>query len=165
MGYCIPATIATKLAHPENQVIGIVGDGAALMTGLELITTSTYEIAPIIFIFNDGELGQISQFQKVPLKRKTCSILGNINFEGLAITAGIEYLRVESDLEISESLDKAFKCSEDGKAVLVDLKMDYSKKTMLTKGVIKTNLSRFPFSEKVRFIGRAAKTTSTGKIA
>ncbi len=157
MGYCIPATIATKLSHPENQVIGIVGDGAALMTGLELITASSYEIAPIIFIFNDGELGQISQFQKVPLKRKTCSILGNINFEGLAITAGIEYLRVESDLEISESLDSAFKLSNNGKAVLVDLKMDYSKKTMLTKGVIKTNLSRFPFGEKVRFIGRAAK--------
>jgi hypothetical protein len=26
---------------------------------------------------------------------------------------------------------------------------------MLTKGVVKTNLSRFPFREKARFIGRA----------
>ena len=32
MGYCIPAAIATKLCHPDNQVIGIVGDGAFLMT-------------------------------------------------------------------------------------------------------------------------------------
>jgi acetolactate synthase-1/2/3 large subunit len=32
MGYCVPATIATKLALPDRQVIGIVGDGAFLMT-------------------------------------------------------------------------------------------------------------------------------------
>jgi acetolactate synthase-1/2/3 large subunit len=28
---------------------------------------------------------------------------------------------------------------------------------MLTKGVVKTNLSRFPLKEKIRFIGRAIK--------
>jgi acetolactate synthase-1/2/3 large subunit len=39
----------------------------------------------------------------------------------------------------------------------VDVHIDYSKKTMLTKGVLKTNLSRFPLGEKVRFIGRAVK--------
>ncbi|MEZ4850716.1 MAG: thiamine pyrophosphate-binding protein [Bacteroidia bacterium] len=157
MGYCIPATIATKMAHPDNQVIGIVGDGAALMTGMELVTASTYEIAPIIFIFNDGELGQISQFQKVPLKRKTCSVLGEIHFEGLAMLAGIEYIKMDNDFDLDEKMDEAFSLSEAGKPVLVDVHIDYSKKTMLTKGVIKVNLSRFPFKEKVRFISRAVK--------
>ncbi|MCP4437971.1 MAG: thiamine pyrophosphate-binding protein [Aureispira sp.] len=157
MGYCIPATIATKLSHPNNQVIGIVGDGAALMTGLELVTAASYDIAPIIFVFNDGELGQISQFQKVPLKDKTCTVLGNINFEGLAILAGIEFLRMSNDQAIATTLDQAFALSAKGKAVLVDVKVDYSKKTMLTKGVIKSNLARFPFKEKIRFIGRAVK--------
>ena len=81
MGYCVPASIAVKLNNPTKQVVGIVGDGAILMTGLELITAKSYGISPILFIFNDGELGQISQFQSVPLNRKTCTVLSEINFE------------------------------------------------------------------------------------
>ena len=59
--------------------------------------------------------------------------------------------------EIEDVIAKALKLSEDGKHVIVDVNIDYSQKTMLTKGVVKVNLSRFPFSEKVRFIARAAK--------
>ena len=33
MGYCIPATIGAKLARPERQVVGIVGDGAPSAEG------------------------------------------------------------------------------------------------------------------------------------
>ncbi|MBK8501996.1 MAG: thiamine pyrophosphate-binding protein [Saprospiraceae bacterium] len=157
MGYCIPATIAVKMAHPDKPVLGIVGDGAALMTGLELVTAASYGVAPIIFLFNDGELGQITQFQKTPLNLRTCSVLGKIDFKGLAILAGIEYLKMENDHCIEESMDKAFQLSGEGRAVLVDVFIDYSKKTMLTKGVIKTNLSRFPLIEKIRFITRAVK--------
>lgn len=157
MGYCIPATIATKLAHPNKTVIGIVGDGAAQMTGLELITAKNYEVAPILFVFNDGELGQIAQFQKVPLKDKTCTVIGGFNFEGLAIATGCEYLLMENDNKVDEVLDKALALAKGNKPIIVDVRIDYSKKTMLTKGVLKTNLSRFPLGEKVRFIGRMIK--------
>ncbi|MCB9033569.1 MAG: thiamine pyrophosphate-binding protein [Chitinophagales bacterium] len=157
MGYCIPATIATKLAHPDKTVIGIVGDGAAQMTGLELITAKNYEIAPILFVFNDGELGQIAQFQKVPLKDKTCTVIGGFNFEGLAIATGCEYFLMQNDFEIETIIDKALALANGSKPVLVDVRIDYTKKTMLTKGVIKTNLSRFPIGEKIRFITRMLK--------
>jgi acetolactate synthase-1/2/3 large subunit len=63
-----------------------------LMTGMEVITAATYDIAPLIFIFNDGELGQIAEFQKIPLKYKTCTTLSNIKYEGFAIAAGLPYL-------------------------------------------------------------------------
>ncbi len=157
MGYCVPATIATKMAHPDRQVVGIVGDGAFQMTGLEAITAAAYEVPIVLFIINDGELGQISQFQKIPLNRKTCSIIGKANFEGVAIATGAEYLTIDNDHEIDKVIDKALKLSEEGKHVMVDVNIDYSQKTMLTKGVVKVNLSRFPFKEKVRFIARAAK--------
>ena len=71
MGYCVPAAVATKLAHPDRQVVGIVGDGAVLMTGLELLTAATLNLGVVIFVFYDGKLGQISQFQKIPLNRST----------------------------------------------------------------------------------------------
>ena len=38
MGYCVPAAIGAKLARPKSEVVGIVGDGAFRMTGLELVT-------------------------------------------------------------------------------------------------------------------------------
>ena len=40
MGYCVPAAIATKLNNPNQQVAAIVGDGAFLMTGMEMITSA-----------------------------------------------------------------------------------------------------------------------------
>lgn len=109
----------------------------------------------MVFVFHDGELGQISQFQAIPLNRKTCTRIGQLNVEGVAIATGAHFIAMDNDSEIESVIDEAIKFSNQGKAVLVDVKIDYSKKTMLTKGVIKTNLSRFPLGEKVRFIGRA----------
>lgn len=157
MGYCIPAAIATKLGNPKGQVAAIVGDGAFLMTGLEMTTAANYNLPVMFFVFNDGELGQISQFQKVPLNRKTCSVLGEINFEGMAAGTGVAYVKISNDNEIENHLAKAIDLSNNGQPVLIEVKIDYSKKTMMTKGVIKVNLKRFPFKEKIRFIGRSIK--------
>lgn len=162
MGYCIPASIAAKIANPDKRVVAITGDGAAQMTGLELVTAKAYGSAPVIFVFNDGELGQIAQFQKIPLKVKANTIIGNLNFEGLALATGSEYLKMDNDHQIEEIVKNAFKLSDEGKAVLVDVKIDYSQKTAFTKGVVKTNLSRFPLKEKVRFIVRAIKRHTIG---
>jgi acetolactate synthase-1/2/3 large subunit len=157
MGYCVPAAIATKLANPSRQVAAIVGDGAFLMTGMEMITAASYRAPVMFFVFNDGELGQISQFQKIPLNRKTCSELGVVDYEGFAIATGGEYVTINSDKEIDEGIARAIQHCNEGRHVVVDVKIDYSKKTMLTKGVVKVNLKRFPFSEKVRFLSRALK--------
>ncbi|GIV33018.1 MAG: acetolactate synthase [Chitinophagales bacterium] len=157
MGYCVPAAIGAKLRNPDKQVVGIVGDGAFLMTGLELLTASTYGIAPVIFVFHDGELGQISQFQAVPLNRKTCTVLGDFKVQGVAEATGAHFITMNNDHEIESGIAEALKVSKEGKPVLVDVKIDYSKKTMLTKGVVKVSLSRFPLGEKVRFIARAIK--------
>ncbi len=157
MGYCVPAAIATKLANPNHQVIAIVGDGAFMMTCMELVTATTYEIAPIIYVFHDGELGQISQLQAVPLKHKTCTIIGNLNVEGVAMAVGAHYIRMENDHEIESKIKESIEASKNNKPVIVDVNIDYSKKTMLTKGVLATNLKRFPLGEKIRFVSRAAK--------
>ena len=42
-----------------------------------------------------------------------------------------------------------------GKPVLVDVAIDYSKKTRFTEGIVKTNLERFDLATKARLIGRA----------
>jgi acetolactate synthase-1/2/3 large subunit len=71
MGYCVPGCIGAKLAQPDRQVVGIVGDGAFLMTGMETVTAARAELGVAWFVFNDGELSQIAQAQQMPYQRKT----------------------------------------------------------------------------------------------
>lgn len=157
MGYCVPATIGVKLTHPDKQVVAIVGDGAFLMTGLEIVTASRLGLGAVFFVFNDGELAQISQFQQIPLNRKTCTVLGEVNIEGIAMATGAVYLQMKNDLDAASIIEKALKQASEGRPVIVDVKIDYSRKSEFTQGVVKVNLGRFPFSQKMRFIGRAIK--------
>ncbi|WP_457609863.1 thiamine pyrophosphate-binding protein [Lutibacter sp.] len=157
MGFCVPAAIGTKFMNPANKVVGIVGDGGFLMTGMETLTATTYKKGVVYFVFHDGELGQISQFQKIPLKRKVASVIGKVNIKGIADACGAAYLNMENDAKIEEVMQNAFRKAEKNIPVIVDVAIDYSKKTFMTKGVVKVNLARFSFKEKVRFIGRAMK--------
>ncbi len=157
MGFCVPASIGVKFMNPSHSVVGIVGDGGFLMTGMEILTATTYQQGVVYFVFHDGELGQISQFQKIPLKRKVASIIGAINIKGIADAVGASYYEIQNDQSIHTILKKVFDITNKNKPVIVDVAIDYSKKTMMTKGVVKTNLARFSLGEKIRFISRALK--------
>jgi len=162
MGYGVPATIATKLTHKDKNVVGIVGDGAFLMTCMELITAAKYGIAPIICVFNDGELSQIAQAQEIPYNRKTCSVLGGLDIAGVATATGARYVALQNNQDIEGALQTALRASQQGQAVIVDVKVDYSKRTRFTQGTVKTNLKRFDLKTKTRFIGRALVRKVTG---
>ncbi|GAA5134341.1 thiamine pyrophosphate-binding protein [Thalassotalea piscium] len=155
MGYAIPAVIGTKLANPQKQVVGIIGDGAFLMSYTELFTASNLGVGAIFTIFNDGELAQISQAQSVPYNKKTCTVLSNLKFKALVEASGCHYLRIETNRDINTAISQAIKLSTDGVAVVLDVNIDYSKKTRFTKGIIATNLKRMKFPTKVRMISRA----------
>ena len=157
MGYCVPATIATKMALPERQVVGIVGDGAFLMTGLEAVSAGTNNIGAVWFVFNDGELAQIAQAQEMPYQRTACTNIGKLNYEAFAAAVGTEYVAIEKDADLQEGIAKALAASAENKAVLVNVHIDYSKKTQFTTGTVQTNLKRFDTRNKLRIVGRALK--------
>lgn len=90
------------------------------------------------------------------------SDIGEVQFEGMAIATGAAYLAMRNDGEIETVIRRAMEIADTGRPVLVDVNVDYSKKTCLTKGAVKANLSRFPTAEKVRFIGRAIKRQILG---
>ncbi len=156
MGYCVPATIAVKLTHPQQQVIGIVGDGAFLMTGLELLTATENRLGIVLYVFNDGELSQISQAQQLPYNRKTCTVLPAVRFRGIADAVGAAYLRLEHNEDIEATMRRAQAEAEQGRPVIVDVNIDYSKQTRFTKGIVGTNLDRMTVGNKLRMVGRAA---------
>ena len=162
MGYAVPGAIATKLAHPDKQVCAIIGDGAFIMTCMEILTATTNKIGAIFFVFHDCELSQISQFQHLPMKYKTCTVLEDVRFEGVATATGAAYLRIENDLQTGDIITKALRIAQEGVPIIIDINIDYSKQSVFTKGTIQVNLSRFPLRQKMRFIGRALKRHTIG---
>ena len=67
----------------------------------------------------------------------------------------MEHLRLDRDAETSSVLARVQEITEAGRPVLVDVAIDYSRKTYFTQGVVKTNLKRLPWPDRLRFIGRA----------
>ena len=162
MGYCVPATVGAKFARPDAQVVGIVGDGAFRMTGLELATAAAHGLGVIVFVFSDGELAQISQAQQIPYNRKTCTVLGALDVAGVAQATGAAFFRMSGDADVEPVLGEAFSAAAGGRPVLVDVLVDYSKRTRFTEGIVKTNLERFDLGTKARLVGRALWRRVTG---
>jgi len=155
MGYCIPATIGAKLARPDRDVVGIVGDGAIRMTGMEMATAVAQAAGVAWFVFNDGELAQISQAQQAPYHRKTCTVLPPLDLEGLARANGVEFLHIDGDSGIEDVVARALGTAGSGRPVLIDVRIDYSRRTCFTEGTLKTNLKRFDLGARTRLVGRA----------
>jgi acetolactate synthase I/II/III large subunit len=156
MGYCVPAAIGVKLTHPQRQVAGIVGDGAFLMTGLEILTATEHSLGVVFYVFNDGELSQISQAQQLPYNRKACTVLPEVRFRGIAEATGAAYLAMDDDTQVERVIDEANAQAQAGRPVVVDVRIDYSKPTRFTQGIVRTNLQRMDLGSKARLIGRAA---------
>jgi acetolactate synthase-1/2/3 large subunit len=156
MGYCVPAAIGVKLAHPRRQVVGVVGDGAFLMTGLEILTATEHRLGIVYYVFNDGELSQISQAQALPYNRKACTVLPEVRLRGIADAVGAAYLEMAGNADIERVIASAAATAASGRPVVVDVRIDYSKPTRFTQGIVKTNLGRMDLGNKLRMIGRAA---------
>ncbi len=155
MGYSVPAAIGARLADRERDVVALAGDGALLMTGLELLTAVVNHAAPLVCVLRDGKLGQIAQFQKVPLNRETCSVLPDYRVEELARTTGCAYFRIIRDLELDGVVPAALEVTRAGTPVLLEVAIDYSRSTYFTRGVLKTNFRRLPARDRLRMLGRA----------
>jgi len=155
MGYAVPAAIGAKLARPECPVVALAGDGAFLMTGLELLTAAQQGAAVAVFVLRDGELAQIAQFQDVALSRRTASAVPNYGLADISRGVGVECLDLRRDEQIPDCLERVAALTAQGKPVVVDTAIDYSEKTWFTRGVVKTTFLRLPWLDRLRFVGRA----------
>jgi acetolactate synthase-1/2/3 large subunit len=155
MGYSVPAAIGAKLARPDRPVVALPGDGAFLMTGLELLTAANQGAAIAVFVLRDRELAQIAQFQATAFGRKTASVLPDYDVAGLAEAVGIEWVRLDRDAELEEVVRYASEVTGQGRPIVVDTAIDYTRPSYFTRGVVKTNLGRLPLKDRLRFIARA----------
>jgi acetolactate synthase-1/2/3 large subunit len=89
-------------------------------------------------------------------------VLGEVKLEGIALATGASYLALDRDEQLATVIAEALAAADRGQPVLVDVRIDYSKRTRFTQGVVQTVLKRFPLGDKVRFIGRALIRKVTG---
>lgn len=162
MGYAVPAAIGAKLAQPGKEVFAIVGDGCFLMTCMEIMTATARGLGVIYFVFSDGELSQIAQAQEIPYNRKPCTVLAGPDLAGVARATGAAHVAMQNGDRIADAIAEARRLAATGRPVIVDVAIDYSKRTAFTAGTAKSTFKRFPLSQRVRFAGRALLRRVTG---
>jgi acetolactate synthase-1/2/3 large subunit len=155
MGYSVPAAIGAALGRPGQVSIALVGDGAFLMTGLEMLTAAVRSLPVLFIILRDRELAQIAQFQSTALNRRTGSRVPDYDLTAICAGAGVECLSLTQNDRIMDVLETAANRLSESRPVAIDLAVDYARKTWFTRGVVKTNFLRLPWSARLRFIARA----------
>jgi acetolactate synthase-1/2/3 large subunit len=89
-------------------------------------------------------------------------VLPGLDFGALARANGVAFLEMRNDSEVERVVREALDSAARGAPVLVDVRIDYSKRTRFTEGVIRTNLKRFGLADQARLVGRALWRRVTG---
>lgn len=117
MGMGVPAAVAAALRHPERQVIALVGDGGALMTGSELATAVKEKAKIRIIIANNNHYGTIRFHQETHFPGRThATDLVNPDFAAWAKAFGAAGFTVRTPEEAGPVLKQAL--AADGPAVI-----------------------------------------------
>ncbi len=132
LGWGVGATLGVKIARPDQQVVGIVGDGGLLFGQLESFwTASRYNIPIILIILNnrsyDAERGRIfmnsyvAQNNKDLWKDMSC-YLGNPDIDYLSIAKGfdIDGARVTEPDQVKAAIERAAAVTREGRPFIID---------------------------------------------
>ncbi|MFM2309649.1 MAG: hypothetical protein RLY87_1771 [Chloroflexota bacterium] len=123
MGFAVPAALGVAIAHPEDTVWAIAGDGGFQMTNQEMIVVIQENVKNMkIAIINNGFLGMVRQWQELfEGKRYSGTPLTSPNFQKLAEAYGWTGITVESVDQIDAAIEKAY--AIDG-PVLIDFRVE-----------------------------------------
>lgn len=117
MGFGFPAAIGACVANKE-PVICIAGDGSFQMNMQELAVCVDYNLPVKVFIFDNGYLGMVRQFQEKQCdERYFATQISNPDFIKFAEAYNAKALRVDKIEDVKKALDFVF--STDG-PILID---------------------------------------------
>jgi acetolactate synthase-1/2/3 large subunit len=122
MGWAIGAALGAAVASGERTLC-IVGDGAFLMSSLELCV-AVQEQLPITFVvLNDGGFGMVKHGQRLAGAPSIAHATGEVRFDVVAQGLGAGALRVESYAEL-ERIPRRYLESADEGPCLIDIVID-----------------------------------------
>ncbi|WP_336865393.1 3D-(3,5/4)-trihydroxycyclohexane-1,2-dione acylhydrolase (decyclizing) [Peribacillus frigoritolerans] len=116
MGYEIAGTLGAKLAHPDQEVYAMVGDGSFLMLHSELITAIQYNHKINILLFDNSGYGCINNLQMENGSATYCcefrthdNQIMNIDYAKVAEGYGAKTYRANTVDELKAALEDAKK--------------------------------------------------------
>jgi acetolactate synthase-1/2/3 large subunit len=107
LGYGVPAAIGAKVAHPDRQVLAVLGDGGFMFSVNELATAVKYDLAIVFLVLNDQRYGAIKYLQEGIFGKYGEVDLANPDFPALARAFGASGSRVESIDDLPKALERA----------------------------------------------------------
>ncbi len=142
MGYSVPAVNAIKLANPNKQVVGIVGDGAMIINGMEALTAAREKLGAIYCLFNNS---------KVSTGKNT----GHINWGAFAEAIECGYFPVINNQGIDTIVRRALETAAQGQPVIIEVCIDYSRRSFYAEHLEKIQQARLPGRDKLGMVKRA----------
>ena len=126
MGFGLGAAIGAKQGNPEKTVIHITGDGSFRMNGNELATEEFYQLPVITFIFNNGNLGMVRQWQNLIYdKHFSQTVLDRgPDFVKYAESFGLKARRVTQPEELEAAIREALEEGKKGRGYVIDCAID-----------------------------------------
>lgn len=104
----LPYAIGAQVAHPDRQVVALVGDGGFSMLMAEFVTAVKHNLPIKVIIFKNDTLGQIKWEQMVFLGNPEYGVkLAPIDFVKFAEACGGTGLHVEDPTQIGSVLEMA----------------------------------------------------------
>lgn len=122
MGWSVGSSIGTALAHPNDPVVCIVGDGSFLMSGNEITVALQERLNVIFLIMNDQHLGMVMHGQRLNKSADIANTLPNISYALMASSMGIMSHTIESADDLI-ALDINTICRRKG-PTLLDVRID-----------------------------------------
>ena len=109
MGFAVPAAMGVAIAHPEDVVWAICGDGGFQMTNQEMATMMQEGLTNVkVAVINNGYLGMVRQWQELfEGKRYSGTPLSGPNFAKLAEAYGWKGITVERSEDVESAIAEA----------------------------------------------------------
>jgi indolepyruvate decarboxylase len=96
LGFALPAAVGAWGAHPDQRPLVLVGDGALLMSAIELATLARYQIPALVVVMDNGGYGT-----ERPMLDGPFNDVAPVDHVGLAMAMGFRAARrvaLEGDL-------------------------------------------------------------------
>jgi pyruvate dehydrogenase (quinone)/pyruvate oxidase len=104
----LPYAIGASIAHPDRQVVAVIGDGSAAMLMGDFVTLRKYNLNAKIIVIKNNTLGQIKWEQMVFLGNPEFGCeLEPIDFVRVAEGCGISTMRIEDPARCADQLREA----------------------------------------------------------
>jgi acetolactate synthase-1/2/3 large subunit len=128
MGYGFPAAIGAQMAHPDDLVFDIAGDGSIQMNIQELATAVINKLPVKVAILNNRYLGMVRQWQELFFKERYSHTNLDVtpDFVKVAEAYGAVGLRAKTPDDVVPVLKEALKIKD--RPVFMDFEVDWKAK-------------------------------------